>query len=199
MTRFPFFAVLLLAAIATLTSCSLMHRQQTLSPLSKETFSRLRPGLLPRYFESFKARNVAELPDDDTTRFATRLGEPIPQLDNQFGIGEVFGSGSNRTIGVRMRGVLLFPKAGTYTFQALSNDGVIIYVGDTVVVTDPVQHSDQLSGEIAIEIAEAGWYPVRVDYFQRKGTAALRLFWKTPDNDTMTIVPGSSYGHLLAE
>ena len=98
-----------------------------------------------------------------------------------------------------MHGMIYFPKAGTYTFQALSNDGVVVYVGDTVVVNDPVQHSDQLSEETAIEIPETGVYPLRVDYFQRKGTAALRLFWKTPDSDTMTVVPTSSFGHLPVE
>jgi len=199
MTRHPSLAVILLIAIATLSSCGLLHRPEPLKPLDQETISRLRPGLMPRYFADFKARNVAELPDDDSTRYKTWLGEAIPQLDNEFGIGEVFGSGSSRTIGIRMRGMIYFPKSGTYTFQALSNDGVVVYVGDTVVVSDPVQHSDQLSGETTIEIAEAGIYPLRVDYFQRKGTAALRLFWKTPDNDSMTIVPTSSFGHLPAE
>jgi len=199
MTKYPLLIAVVLVTLTTLSSCGLLHRPEPLHPLDQETISRLRPGLLPRYFANFKARNVAELPDDDSTRYKTWLGEPIPQLDNDFGSGEVFGSGSSRTIGIRMRGMLYFPTSGTYTFQALSNDGVIVSIGDTVVVSDPIQHSDQMSGETAIEIAEAGIYPVQVEYFQRKGTAALRLFWKTPDNDTMMIVPTSSFGHLPAE
>jgi len=196
MTRYSLPAVLLLLYISSLASCTFLHRPQPLAPLEQEVVDTLRPGLLPRYFANFKARNVAELPDDDSSRYKSWLGEPIPQLDNQFGIGEVFGSGKSRTIGIRMHGVLYFPKPGTYAFQTLSNDGVIVYLGDTVVVSDPLQHSDQLSREGTVEIPASGCYPLRVDYFQRKGTAALKLYWKTPGSDTMTIIPTSAYGHF---
>lgn len=195
MSRKPLL-IILLSWMLLLASCALYRQPVALSPLGEDMTATLMPGLLPRYFEGFKARNVGELPDDDTRRYKTRLGEPIPQLDNQFGVSEVFGSGLSRTVGIRMRGVLLFPAPGNYTFQALSNDGITMYLGDVVVVDDPVQHSDQLSKESTVQIPAAGWYPLRIDYFQRKGTAALKLYWKTPDSDVMTIVPSSAYGHL---
>jgi len=198
MTRHPLPTLLLLLSVATLSACTWLRPETGPMPLSQETADNLQPGLLPRYFEKFFARNVAELPDDDTSRFKNWLGEPIPQLDNQFGIGKVFGSGTNRGIGIRMRGALHFPAPGTYTFQALSNDGIMMYLGDTLVVNDPTQHSDQLSKESSIQIPAAGWYPLRIDYFQRKGTAALKLYWKTPGSDAMSVVPASVYGHIPA-
>lgn len=188
--------IVLMWAILAVSSCALQRQEAALSPLTPEMADTVQPGLVPRYFAKFFARNVEELPADTNTRFKSRLGEPIPQLNHQFGKGEVFDSGVNRGVGIRMRGVLHFPSPGTYTFQALSNDGIKMLLGDTVVVSDPVQHSDQLSGETSIEIPAAGWYPVRLDYFQRKGTAALKLFWKTPENTTMTVVPANAYGHL---
>ncbi len=198
MTKHPFLALLLLLFVATLSACSWLRPETGLMPLSQEKADSLQPGLLPRYFEKFFARNVAELPDDDTSRFKSRLGEPIPQLDNQFGIGKVFGSGTNRGIGIRMRGAIFFPTPGTFTFQALSNDGIMMYLGDTLVLSDPTQHSDQLSKESPVQIPAAGWYPLRIDYFQRKGTAALKLYWKTPESNTMSVVPASAYGHIPA-
>lgn len=190
---------LLLCVILTLSACVQQPTSSTLSPLAPEMSSTLQPGLLPRYFAKFLGRNIGELPDDDTGRYKTRLGEPIPKLDNQFGRGEVFGSGSNRGVGIRMRGFLHFPVPGAYTFQALSNDGIKMYVSEMLVVNDPVQHSDQLSPEATVTIPAAGWYPLRIDYFQRKGTAALKLSWKTPEKSTMEVVPASAYAHLPAQ
>ena len=196
MTRPVFSALFILCALLLLSSCTMFSRPQPLAPLDKVAMENLVPGLLPVYFENFKARNVAELPDDDTSRYPTRIGEPIYQLDNQFGIGGVFGSGQSRLIGVRMRGALYFPEAGSYGFQALSNDGIAFFIGGTLVVNDPLQHADQLSSTGTILIPEKGWYPVRVDYFQRKGTAALKLYWQPPGKEAMEIVPASAYAHL---
>lgn len=198
MPRQSLLTIFLVCVTLTLSSCSFMRSPAALSPLSAEMSNTLQPGLLPRYFAKFFGRNVGELPKDDASRYKSRLGEPIPRLDNQFGSGEVFNSGSNRGVGMRMRGALYFPSSGTYTFQALSNDGIKMYLGETLVVNDPVQHSDQLSAEASVAIPERGWYPLRIDYFQRKGTAALKLFWKTPEKPTMEVVPAAAYAHIPA-
>lgn len=196
MTRTTLPVLLVVLAMLTLSGCGMLRPKTTLAPLGQEIADNLHPGLLPRYFEKFKDRNVAMLPDDDTSRYKSWLGEPIHQLDNEFGIGNVFGSGTSRTIGVRMRGALYFAETGTYLFQALSNDGIEMYLGDQLVVHDPVQHSDQLSPKAEVKIDQPGWYPLRIDYFQRKGTATLKLYWQPPDTEAMTIIPASAYAHI---
>ena len=85
---------------------------------------------------------------------------------------------------------------GTYEFQALSNDGIIMLMDGEAILNDPEQHSDRLSNVGIVDIKEPGWYPVVIEYFQRKGTAALKLFWKTPATDTMVPVPAQIYAHL---
>ena len=198
MPRQLLLTTLLLCVILTLSACVQQRSSSTLSPLAPEMSDGLQPGLVPRYFAKFFSRTVGALPDDDTSRYKSRLGEPILKLDNQFGRGEVFGSGSNRGVGIRMRGFLHFPVPGAYTFQAFSNDGIKMYVAETLLVNDPVQHSDQLSPEATMTIPAAGWYPVQIEYFQRKGTAALKLYWKTPEKQTMEIVPAAAYAHMPA-
>jgi len=167
------------------------HNYITGLPLLAEEVTRLQPGLLPFYFYNYFARTVRMLP-----KKGGKVGEPILEINNQFGRGKVFGSGTNRGVGVRMRGALHFPATGTYILQTLSNDGVVIYLNDKRVLYDPTQHSDQLSPESAISVSVAGWYPIRIDYFQRKGTAALKLYWKTPGSTEKVIVPGKALGHL---
>jgi len=185
-------------AILAFWSCSIMQTDAFFSPIDQNTEEKIQPGLIPRYFAKFFERNIGKLPDDANTKLKSWVGEPILQLDHQFGKGEVFGSWTSRGIGIRMRGVLYFPAQGSYSFQALSNDGVRMYLGDRVVVNDPMQHADQLSEESIVYIKEPGWYPLKIEYFQRKGTAALKLYWKTPEQNTMEIVPASAYGHIPA-
>ncbi len=186
---------ILLCVILFVTSCALRHQASQLRPLPEEQARTLQPGLQPRYFAKFMARDVRELPDDTGSQLKTWLGEPITVIDHQFGDGEVFGSGLSRGVGVRMRGAIRLPARGTYTFQAVSNDGIEMFLGDLLVLSDPLQHSDQLSKEGSVEIPAEGWYPVRIDYFQRKGTATLQLFWTTP-RGTRTTIPAEAYGHL---
>lgn len=195
MLRLPLY-FLLLAWTLTAGACSLLQPAAQLSPLAEEMAGTLQPGLMPRYFAKFMARDVRELPGDEDSPLKTWLGAPIPQLDHQFGEGEVFGSGLSRGVGVRMRGAIHFPLAGTYAFQAFSNDGIEMFLGEMLVLSDPLQHSDRLSKESTVEILVPGWYPVRIDYFQRKGTAALQLFWIPPESGTRAIVPAEAFGHL---
>lgn len=157
---------------------------------------RLQPGLLPFYYREFFERHLDQLPATRTSRYRSFAGEPIPQLDHDFGEGEVFGAGSGRGVGIRMTGFLHFPEAGVYELQALSNDGIILMLDGQVVLNDPEQHSDRMSNAGIIDITAPGWYPLVLEYFQRKGTAALKLFWKPPGAAEMAVVPAAGYAHL---
>lgn len=175
-----------------------VYHDVTGPPLSEEMVSRLQPGLQPVYFYKFFARNVRLLPKGEEAKRKGKVGKPILEINHQFGRGAVFGSGTSRGIGIRMNGALHFPTAGTYVLQTLSNDGIDIYLNNNRVLADPTQHSDQLSAESHLNIPAAGWYPIQINYFQRKGTAALKLYWKTPGSNEKVTVPPEAYGHLPA-
>lgn len=166
-----------------------------ISPVQLAT-EKIQPGLKVTYFLEYFKRDVTYLQEMISGEFKSQQGKPIDRLDHQFGRGEVFDSGTNRGVAVRMRGYLNFAEPGTYSMQALSNDGIVLHIDDKLALNDPRQHSDRMSNIAHITIDRAGWFPLSIDYFQRKGTAALRLFWKTPGQADFTIVPGSAYGHL---
>jgi hypothetical protein len=42
---------------------------------------------------------------------------------------------------------------------------------------------------------EAGWTPIRLRYFQRKGTATLKLYWQPPGSEAFAVIPASAYAH----
>ena len=46
---------------------------------------------------------------------------------------------------------------------------------------------------------ETGWHALMVKYFQRKGSAALTLYWKNPGNDGFEDISARVYVHLPDE
>jgi hypothetical protein len=156
----------------------------------------LAPGLRVLYFNGM-FRNVRQIPDGDRAILEKgRPGAPILTIDNQFGENEVFDSGRSRGVGVQMKGYLLLDQNGRYEFQALSNDGVEIIIDGNGILIDPDVHSDRLSSVGTLFVQETGWHSLMVKYFQRKGSAVLKLYWKTPGKDAFEVIPSMAYGHL---
>ncbi len=155
----------------------------------------LDPGLRVLYFNG-KYRNVRQIPNGERAILEKgRPGAPILIINNQFGSNEVFNSGRSQAIGIQMKGYIHLQK-GHYEFQALSNDGVEMIIDGRSVIIDPGVHSDRLSKVGTVSVQEAGWHSLMVKYFQRKGTAALKLYWKMPDKSEFEVIPASAYGHL---
>lgn len=184
---------LLVAAAALLAGCAAGTR--TAKPLPDPAAQRLKPGLAVRYYDGF-VRHVREIPDDEIFLKTSRPGKPIPFIDHQFGGGVVFESGKSRGVGARMEGFLRLQPGGTYRFKALSNDGVEVRIGEKRLLYDPDVHSDRWTEPAKFTAPEAGWYPLQVRYFQRKGTAALRLHWRTPGAEAFVPIPAEAFAHL---
>jgi len=122
-------------------------------------------------------------------------GTPVLQLDHTFTDENIYDSRRPKGVGVFMTGYLKMEKSGNYRFKAMSNDGVQVAVNGEIVVFDPAVHGDRLSDIGVVAITAAGWYPVAVKYFQRKGTARLTLYWQPPGASDFEIVPSEVYGH----
>jgi hypothetical protein len=161
--------------------------------------AQIAPGLQVMYFNEFYKRHLRFLPRGEKARREGWTGKPITYLDHEFGKGVVFGSGVTQGIGMRLTGLIWLEKAGLYRWQALSNDGVRVYLSGQMIIDDPDVHKNRLSNIAEVEIQTAGWYPLWVEYFQRKGSAALSLRWQPPGADAWTAIPAKVYAHQLAE
>ena len=51
------------------------------------------------------------------------------------------------------------------------------------VLDDPRKLSDRLVGPADISVEAGVWYPMKLEYFQKKGTSALVLAWMRPGAD----------------
>ena len=164
--------------------------------------SRLKPGLAVWYFHKFKARHLKYLPDGDRVFSEGKPGKPIPYLDHAFGKKKVFDSGTRKEIGMHMTGYVKISTPGTFWFKAYANDGIRVFVNDQVVVEDPGWHpppGDRFSEPRSIDIAKSGWCPITVRYFQRRGTATIKLYWKQPGEADYQIVPAEAYAHTASQ
>lgn len=156
----------------------------------------LKPGLSAIYIPKF-FRHINQMPVLDPQMTVEKVGNPISVLNHRFGDQEpIFESGVSRGIGIQMNGFLKFSESGTHKMMALSNDGIRVQICGKTVIEDPNVHSERFSPEAVLNIPKPGWYPIMIQYFQRKGTAAIEMHWNLPGKTDFSVIPAEAYAHL---
>lgn len=153
----------------------------------------LNPGLKPLYFIG-ELEHVNNMPRNEAELARGRPGQPILILDVQQGTGVMWDSQRGENYSIHMTGLIQL-EAGIYKFAAWSNDGVRVTIDKTRVVDDPYVHASQQSPVTEVSIQQQGWYPITVQYFQKRGTTALRLMWQPPGAGGLMTIPAAAYAH----
>lgn len=154
------------------------------------------PGLSATYVYGYW-QHLNDMPGTDEILRTGTTGPPITLLDHSSMFwGNIFSSGKSRGVGALIQGFIRFPSAGRWELQAVSNDGVRVFLSDTLIISDPTIHPERPSNIAEASIPEPGLYPITIRYFQNKGASALRLRWKGPGETTFSIVPAGAYFHL---
>lgn len=162
------------------------------APISIKNIS---PGLSVIYLEKLY-RRVSQMPDAARAKTMGKPGKAILQLNHKAGKeGLVFDSGKNKGVGMILTGYLHLNTAGQYRFQALSNDGIECILAGKQLFEDPGVHKDRLTPVGIVDVPAAGWYPLSIRYFQRKGTSALKLYWQPPGASGFSIIPPEIFAH----
>jgi len=123
-------------------------------------------------------------------------GEPLTDLNSRVGEDKVLTSKSVDGVMARIKGYIHLETTGPYKFAFESNDGVRLTIDGELIVEDPDVHSDRFSEVGTMEVLKPGWYPLSIDYFERKGTSTLRFLWRPPDTEgDMSVVPAKALAH----
>lgn len=193
--------ILLFSGLFFLNGCASLEVERTdtgainLGPPNVQVSeTSLKPGLSVIYVGGFW-RNLYQMPSEERAAKIGSKGVPIANLNHRFGQGQVFGSGKSKGVGLYMDGFIKFEKPGVYSFQARSNDGFRLTINGAKIIEDSSWHSDRLSKMETVLVNEAGWYPLKVRYFQRKGTSTIELYWKRPGEEEKSIVPAQAFAH----
>lgn len=186
------FAAILLAA--ALAACAAQYRMpaEPPQPVTPQPAA-VQPGLVPLYFIGM-LEHVDNMPRGSDLAKGRR-GAPIAVLNADSGSGTMWDSGERRNYSVQMDGLIRLDRPGRYGFAALSNDGIRVTIDRHRVVDDPNVHATQTSPVTFLEVAQAGWYPLTVQYFQKGGSAALKLLWQPPGAAELSVVPAAALAH----
>ena len=123
-------------------------------------------------------------------------GTPLPALDYSVGSGNVLTSGRADGVGATISGLIRFPAAGRYVFAMQSNDGVSLSMGGQRILADPGVHTDRFSELVRVDIAEPGWYPLKLLYFEKRNTSTLQLYWaQEAAGESLRLVPPQAFAH----
>ncbi len=81
---------------------------------------------------------------------------------------------------IRWVGRVKAPVTGKYTFQTESDDGVRLWVNDSLWINDWQDHAAH-QDSVHLNLIEGEFYNIKVEYFERKGKSSIKLSWSYPD------------------
>lgn len=123
-------------------------------------------------------------------------GEPLIGLSYLDGSdGEItLTSDSAHKVAAAISGYIRFDAPGSYALEVISNDGVEVTIGGQQVAFFDGIHGCESAGVTQVQVPQAGWYPLKATYFQRKGSACLLMDW-TPPGGEMEPVPDEAFAY----
>ncbi len=85
-------------------------------------------------------------------------------------------------------GFIQIEEEGYYIFVLSSEDGSKLYIGDRQILDNNGLHTADKAHTYVIPLKE-GFYPVRLEYFQKGGGKALNLLYVTPGGNSPSPIP----------
>lgn len=141
------------------------------------------PGLLGRYHRGMDFDWYVSERTDAQVDFAWGTGPPADAVPPD-------------SFSVRWTGLLKVSGPGYRTIYANVNNGVRVWVSDTLKIDSWVDGLDAREVYGICWFPEAGSYPIRVEYFEGRESATMRLLWKVPSyTGTKGVVPASALEH----
>lgn len=136
-------------------------------------------GLTGEYFDEIDLTQAANTRTDTVVDFpGDALGDDAQGLVV-----------SDDNYSIRWTGWVNVAQAGEWQFTTFSNDGVRLWVDDTQLIDNWNTHTSQRDDGL-IQL-DAGWYPMRMEYFQQGGTTDARLLFSGPGQSEV-IIPQAS-------
>ena len=182
------FLLIVLTTVSTAVYSESYTGGQPVNPQPES--SALSPGLSIKYFFDY-FNHIDEL----SRRTGGMEGDPLMNLDHNTINGNVLTADRPMGVGCHIRGFIKLEQTGNYIFRVESNDGVRIHIAGIKIWTDPEIHGNRWSRPLEYEVMTPGWYEFHMDYYQRKGTSAIKFAWTLPGGSEEEIVPASAFAY----
>jgi hypothetical protein len=149
-------------------------------PPSGVEADRLRPGLQGEYHQG------------------THLADPrrrVVDADLMFDWpGAAWEGGPTGQFSIRWSGGVRAPAKGRYLVDVQSDDGVRVFIGGRLTISNWTAHPPMT--DAAICDLDAGFFPIQVEYFEQGGGAYLRVCWFREHNGRMWPVDPPPYFYV---
>ncbi|HRQ73728.1 MAG TPA: M12 family metallo-peptidase, partial [Phycisphaerales bacterium] len=116
----------------------------------------------------------------------------VPNIDYPATSGQFATSGRSNFVGAAFEGYFKAPETGLYVLSVESDDGSMLYLGDSLLVNNDGQHAMQERSAPAA--LAAGLHRLRVEFFENSGSAGLIVRAEGPGLPRQPI-PASRWRH----
>ncbi|RPJ25024.1 MAG: hypothetical protein EHM35_15880, partial [Planctomycetaceae bacterium] len=99
---------------------------------------------------------------------------------------------------VRWTGSFQLPQDGKYTFYAVSDDGIRLWVDDNLVIDNWTDHG-QTENEAQMDLWGRGPHFIRMEYYENTGQSVAKLLWAGPGIEKQVIPTQSLFPELWSE
>ena len=123
-------------------------------------------GLLATYYSSSNFTGTAIQRIDPQVNFNWQTGSPMAGIPSD-------------GFSVAWTGSLKPAKTGSYTFYTTSDDGVRLYVNGQLAINNWTDHSATENASTAISLTAGQIYSLRMEYYERLGSAVAQLRWSS--------------------
>ena len=154
----------------------------------------LRPGLSVKYVLD-KFNHIDEVINAATWMKVTE-GEPLPQLNYNVSEGSVLSPKDTDLVGAFIQGYIKIDEPGEYIITVQHNDGVRLWIGGEMLYSSPHVTPNLWSPDMKINFDQAGWYPIKLIYYEKKNTSTLELYWQPPGASDIEFVPPEALAHI---
>ncbi|MGE5297210.1 MAG: PA14 domain-containing protein, partial [Solirubrobacterales bacterium] len=121
------------------------------------------------------------------------VGDPVvttteTQINHDWGSGEVAG-GISDSVSARWTADLEVPFTETYQFTTTTDDGVRLWINDRPLIDNWTDHGST-DDVAAIDLVGGQFYRLRMEWYDKSGTAVAKLAWKSPSIGSQPIPAG---------
>jgi len=116
-----------------------------------------------------------------------------PERTNMFGATPYApGRSANQPVFVRLSGYLRVAEAGTYRLQLSSDDGAMLWSGETLVI-DNDRHQGMASATGQFTATAYAAVPIMIDWYNLSGFGGLYLEWQRPGTSAFEPIPVDAF------
>lgn len=154
--------------------------------LVQKTVTNVTGGVTAQVYNRLGYNAAPPLPGANEQPIYTTI---VPNIDFNWGGGEILGSGRYEDVIVKFTGNLLFPEDGNYSFYTPADDGTKLTIAGMNLIDDWRDKGGGGSISQSVFIRGGVLYPFTLYYYENGGGAAVGFYQYTPDFGFIVIPP----------